>query len=41
MKHLHNLTRAIPVLAALKGGSVTKDCTPAKENFGKCEDVSS
>lgn len=36
MKHVSELTLKKPALA---GDTVTKECTPAKENAGKCEDV--
>lgn len=39
MSHLRKITHNTPAPAALKGDSVVKECTPLKENTGKCEDV--
>lgn len=36
MKHLHIVSRV--ARASLKGDEVVKECTPAKESAGKCED---
>jgi hypothetical protein len=41
MKHLSPITQRLPKTAQLKGDSIFKDCTPLKENFGKCEDDAS
>lgn len=35
MSHLRNVTQKWPAKA---GDTVVKECTPAKENVGKCED---
>ncbi|MDX9972531.1 MAG: hypothetical protein RBU21_06015 [FCB group bacterium] len=39
MSHLRSITHTTPAPAVLKGDSVVKECTPAKENAGKCEDI--
>jgi hypothetical protein len=36
MKHVSKITRRLPAVA---GDTFTKECTPMKENAGKCEDV--
>ncbi len=41
MKHIGQVSKELPKTAVLKGGDdvIVKECTPAKESAGKCEDV--